>query len=56
MEAARSLVWSREAWSFVADTMDSGVCHIADFTDPDGNVLMLHNRYAPKGQRPGGNA
>ena len=33
--------------SFAADTMDSGVCHMAHFADPDGNVLMLHNRYAP---------
>jgi predicted enzyme related to lactoylglutathione lyase len=33
---------------FVADTMDSGVCHMAHFRDPDGNALMLHHRYAPK--------
>jgi predicted enzyme related to lactoylglutathione lyase len=33
---------------FVADTMDSGVCHMAHFHDPDGNQLMLHHRYAPK--------
>ncbi len=33
---------------FVADTIDSGVCHMAIFNDPDGNVLMLHNRYAPR--------
>jgi predicted enzyme related to lactoylglutathione lyase len=33
--------------TFAADTMDSGVCHMAHFKDPDGNVLMLHNRYAP---------
>jgi hypothetical protein len=26
---------------------DSGVCHMAFFTDPDGNDLMLHRRYAP---------
>jgi catechol 2,3-dioxygenase-like lactoylglutathione lyase family enzyme len=38
--------------SFVADTLDSGVCHMAFFTDPDGNVLCLHHRYAPKGVRP----
>jgi predicted enzyme related to lactoylglutathione lyase len=29
------------------DTIDSGVCLIAGFTDPDGNALMLHHRYAP---------
>jgi catechol 2,3-dioxygenase-like lactoylglutathione lyase family enzyme len=33
---------------FAAETLDSGVCHMAFFTDPDGNALMLHNRYAPK--------
>jgi predicted enzyme related to lactoylglutathione lyase len=33
--------------SFLADTMDSGVCHMAHFKDPDGNTLMLHHRYAP---------
>jgi hypothetical protein len=27
--------------------MDTGVCHMALFTDPDGNDLMLHHRYAP---------
>jgi predicted enzyme related to lactoylglutathione lyase len=37
---------------FSGDTMDSGVCHMAHFADPDGNRLMLHHRYAPKGQRP----
>ncbi|MBA3746676.1 MAG: VOC family protein [Solirubrobacterales bacterium] len=33
---------------FVADTMDSGVCHQAIFKDPAGNTLDLHHRYAPK--------
>jgi predicted enzyme related to lactoylglutathione lyase len=32
---------------FPTDTIDSGVCHIAPFADPDGNSLMLHRRYAP---------
>jgi catechol 2,3-dioxygenase-like lactoylglutathione lyase family enzyme len=32
---------------FAGDIMDTGVCHMAFFTDPDGNDLMLHNRYAP---------
>ncbi|HUG65034.1 MAG TPA: VOC family protein [Gaiellaceae bacterium] len=32
---------------FNGETFDSGVCHIADFSDPDGNVLSLHKRYAP---------
>ena len=32
---------------FNGDTFDTGVCHMALFTDPDGNDLMLHHRYAP---------
>ena len=31
---------------FAGETMDTGVCHMAFFTDPDGNDLMLHHRYA----------
>src|SRR5262245_5979095 len=30
-----------------AKPYDSGVCQMAFFKDPDGNVLMLHHRYAP---------
>jgi predicted enzyme related to lactoylglutathione lyase len=33
---------------FDADTIDTGVCHMALFKDPDGNALMLHHRYAPR--------
>jgi catechol 2,3-dioxygenase-like lactoylglutathione lyase family enzyme len=33
---------------FDGETMDTGVCHMAFFKDPDGNVLMLHRRYAPR--------
>jgi catechol 2,3-dioxygenase-like lactoylglutathione lyase family enzyme len=32
---------------FNGEIFDSGVCHMAFFTDPDGNDLMLHRRYAP---------
>lgn len=28
---------------------DSGVCHMGFVKDPDGNVLILHRRYAPRG-------
>ena len=35
--------------TFHADVLDSGVCHQAFFSDPDGNPLILHHRYAPKG-------
>jgi catechol 2,3-dioxygenase-like lactoylglutathione lyase family enzyme len=32
---------------FFGETLDTGVCHMAFFNDPDGNDLMLHHRYAP---------
>jgi predicted enzyme related to lactoylglutathione lyase len=34
--------------SFHGDILDTGVCHMAIFDDPDGNALMLHHRYAPR--------
>jgi catechol 2,3-dioxygenase-like lactoylglutathione lyase family enzyme len=33
--------------TFEGDTFDTSVCHMAHFKDPDGNVFMLHRRYAP---------
>ena len=33
--------------AFEGETLDTGVCHMAFFKDPDGNALMLHRRYAP---------
>ncbi|MFL5925622.1 MAG: VOC family protein [Gaiellaceae bacterium] len=33
---------------FEGDTLDTSVCHMAFFRDPDGNALMLHRRYAPR--------
>jgi hypothetical protein len=35
------------ALEFYGETLDTGVCHMAFFSDPDGNALMLHRRYAP---------
>jgi catechol 2,3-dioxygenase-like lactoylglutathione lyase family enzyme len=32
---------------FLGDVLDTSVCHMAFFNDPDGNNLMLHHRYAP---------
>jgi predicted enzyme related to lactoylglutathione lyase len=32
---------------FVGEIRDTGVCHMAFFTDTEGNALMLHRRYAP---------
>jgi catechol 2,3-dioxygenase-like lactoylglutathione lyase family enzyme len=31
---------------FLGDILDTGVCHMGFFNDPDGNNLMLHHRYA----------
>ncbi len=40
--------------AFDGETVDTGVCHMAFFKDPDGNSLMLHRRYAPvEGARDG---
>ena len=47
VEAARAEL-EADGVDFHGETIDSGVCHMALFTDPDGNVLMLHNRYAPR--------
>jgi catechol 2,3-dioxygenase-like lactoylglutathione lyase family enzyme len=33
---------------FFGEILDTGVCHMAFFRDPDGNDLMLHSRYAPR--------
>lgn len=48
--AARADLESRGV-TFLGDTIDSGVCRQALFQDPDGNVLDLHNRYAPPSHR-----
>lgn len=49
--AARSAL-EAEGIEFGGETMDSGVCHMAFFKDPDGNSLMLHSRYAPPEKGP----
>jgi len=45
--AARATLEGRGV-SFAGETLDTGVCHMAFFADPDGNALMLHHRYAPR--------
>jgi catechol 2,3-dioxygenase-like lactoylglutathione lyase family enzyme len=45
VEEARAKL--QEAGVEVAEVIDSGVCHIAGFSDPDGNGFILHRRYAP---------
>jgi catechol 2,3-dioxygenase-like lactoylglutathione lyase family enzyme len=43
--AARAELESRGV-EFIG-TDDTGVCHMAVCTDPDGNAVILHRRYAP---------
>jgi predicted enzyme related to lactoylglutathione lyase len=45
--ASRKLLEDRGV-KFHGDILDTGVCHMAIFSDPDGNALMLHHRYAPR--------
>ncbi len=47
MESARSEL-EQAGVTFMGDTFDTGVCHMAFFSDPDDNALMLHHRYAPR--------
>jgi predicted enzyme related to lactoylglutathione lyase len=49
VERARTTLEQRGV-SFSGDTFDTGVCHMAFFSDPEGNALMLHHRYAPRHQ------
>jgi catechol 2,3-dioxygenase-like lactoylglutathione lyase family enzyme len=46
VEAARGELAAKGV-EFFGETLDTGVCHMALFADPDGNDLMLHRRYAP---------
>ena len=45
--AARATLEERGV-TFHGDILDTSVCHMAIFADPDGNALMLHHRYAPR--------
>jgi predicted enzyme related to lactoylglutathione lyase len=45
--AARATLEERGV-TFSGDILDTGVCHMTFFADPDGNPLMLHHRYAPR--------
>ena len=41
----------RAAGAEILGIDDTGVCHMGFVKDPDGNVLILHRRYAPKVRR-----
>ena len=47
VRAARAELEERGV-QFQGDILDTGVCHMGFFADPDGNALMLHHRYAPR--------
>jgi predicted enzyme related to lactoylglutathione lyase len=47
VSASRAILEERGI-QFHGDILDTGVCHMAFFEDPDGNALMLHHRYAPR--------
>jgi catechol 2,3-dioxygenase-like lactoylglutathione lyase family enzyme len=42
---------ARTAGAAVIGIEDTGVCHMGFVKDPDGNVLILHRRYAPRRRR-----
>jgi catechol 2,3-dioxygenase-like lactoylglutathione lyase family enzyme len=42
---------ARAAGAEVMGIEDTGVCHMGFVKDPDGNVLILHRRYAPRVRR-----
>ena len=46
VQAARNAL-EESGVTFHGATVDSGICHMAIFSDPDGNALMFHHRYAP---------
>jgi predicted enzyme related to lactoylglutathione lyase len=47
MEQARARLTDAGV-EFHGDAFDTGVCLMSFFTDPNGNALMLHHRYAPR--------
>jgi predicted enzyme related to lactoylglutathione lyase len=47
VQAARETLQARGV-EFRGEILDTGVCHMAFFADPEGNALMLHHRYAPR--------
>jgi predicted enzyme related to lactoylglutathione lyase len=51
MDEARTTLEGR-GLEFRGETLDTGVCHMAFFADPDGNAWMLHHRYAPRVTEP----
>ncbi len=53
VDAARAELEAKGV-EFEGETFDTGVCHMANFNDPDGNPLTLHKRYAPYPEKAAG--
>jgi predicted enzyme related to lactoylglutathione lyase len=45
VDAARAELEAKGV-EFVGETVETRVCHMATFLDPDGNPLVLHKRFA----------
>jgi catechol 2,3-dioxygenase-like lactoylglutathione lyase family enzyme len=50
-DVAAAVEEARAAGAEVIGIQDSGVCHMGFVKDPDGNVLILHRRYARREKR-----
>jgi catechol 2,3-dioxygenase-like lactoylglutathione lyase family enzyme len=50
-DVAAAVDEARAAGADVLGIEDTGVCHMGFVKDLDGNVLILHRRYAPKVRR-----
>jgi catechol 2,3-dioxygenase-like lactoylglutathione lyase family enzyme len=48
-DVATAVEEARRAGAEVIGIEDTGVCHMGFVKDPDGNMLILHRRYAPRG-------
>jgi catechol 2,3-dioxygenase-like lactoylglutathione lyase family enzyme len=44
VDAARTELEAKGV-QFAGETIETGVCRMAFFTDPDGNALLLHRRF-----------
>ena len=47
-DVAAAVEEARTVGAEVIGIEDTGVCHMGFVKDPDGNVLILHRRYAPR--------
>ena len=48
-DVAVAMEEARSAGADVLGAEDSGVCHMGFVKDPDGNIVILHRRYTPRG-------